>query len=100
MRIFVQFFGRIGQHAVDFRDLAADRRVDVGDRFHRFHRAEGLALFQMRADLRQIHVDDVAQFLLGVVGDADGAGIALHEHPLVFLGVAEIFWIHVYFARL
>ena len=51
-------------------------------------------------DLGQVDVDDVAQFLLRVIGDPDGAGVAFHVDPLVFFGVTEVFWIHVYFARL
>ena len=59
-----------------------------------------LALATRRAHLRQVDVDNVAKLMLSVIGDADGAGVALDGHPLVFLRVPKIVWIHVLFRSL
>src|ERR1019366_10612 len=85
---------------VEIDDFARDRRVDVRYGFHRLHRADGFSLihvlagFQGLSAVLEVHVDDIAQFVLGVIRDADGARIAFHVHPLVFLGVPVIFGIH------
>ena len=42
-------------------------------------------LLDRRAHLGEVDVDDVAQLLLRVVGDADGADVALDLDPLVVL---------------
>src|SRR3712207_8396923 len=42
-----------------------------------------------RAHGGQFDVDHVAELLLGIVGDADGAGAALEPDVLVVLGVAR-----------
>ena len=72
---------------VDLDDLACHRRVQLGHGLHRLDRAERLARFSVRADLRQLDVDDVAELLLGVVGDADLAAVArdsIHSWSLVY----------------
>ena len=51
------------------------------------------------ADLGKVHVDDVAEFLLRVIGNPDRSGVPFDEDPLVFFGVSEVFRVH-YFARL
>ena len=51
-------------------------------------------LVSVGADLGQLDVDDVAQLLLGEVGDADGALVALHLHPLVVVRVLQRRRIH------
>ena len=51
---------------------------------------------QLGADFRQIDVDDVAELLLGEVGDADGAGVAIDAHPLVVFRVLQIGRIHAF----
>ena len=59
-----------------------------------------LALLQLRAGLGQFDVHDVAQFLLRVIRDADGADATFEPHPLVFFRVPEFFGICAHFARL
>jgi hypothetical protein len=49
---------------------------------------------QMRADLWQFDEDDVAEFILRVVGDSDRACITFNFDPFMILRVAEICWIH------
>ena len=55
------------------------------------------------ADFRHFDEDHVAEFVLGVVGDADGADVAFHVDPLVVFRVAIIagyiltpFWSAIY----
>jgi hypothetical protein len=42
------------------------------------------------ADLGRVDVDDVAEGVLGVVGDADGADGAIELDPFMFFGVAIV----------
>ena len=44
---------------------------ELGDRFHRFNRTEDSPGLERAADFGQLDVDDVAELLLRVVGDAD-----------------------------
>ena len=46
------------------------------------------------ANLGKVHVDDVSEFLLRVIGNPDRSGVPFGEDPLVFFGVSEVFWIH------
>src|SRR5450631_2859046 len=100
MGIFIELLGSVGEGVIEIDDIARDRRVDVRHGLHGLDRADGFSLIDMLAGLEgfaavfKIHVDDVAELVLGVIGDANGAGIAFHVHPLVFLGVAVIFGIH------
>ena len=45
--------------------------IQLRDRLHRLDRAEHVPLLERAADLRQLEIDDVAELLLRVVGDAD-----------------------------
>ena len=45
-------------------------------------------------DLGQLEVDDLAQLLLRVVGDADRADLSVDPDPLVAAGVVQVFGIH------
>ena len=56
--------------------------------------------FDFGADLRRVHVHNVAQLFLGVKRDSHRAGVAFHPYPLVLFGVTEIFWIHGLFRSL
>ena len=100
MRIFIEGFRLVSQRGVDFGHFARNRRVDIGNGLHRFHRPEAGALLQLRAHLGQIDVDDVAEFLLCVIGDPDRRRVPFRADPLVFLRISIVFWIHAHFARL
>ena len=76
VRIGVDRLRLVLQRGVDLDDFAGDRRVQLRDRLDRFDGAERLALLERGADLRQLDVDDVAELLLRVVGDADLAAVA------------------------
>ena len=60
----------------------ADRRVELGDGLDRLDRAEDVALRQLAADFGQLEVDDVAELLLRVVGDADARVAARRASPI------------------
>ena len=62
-----------------------ERRVDVRGGLDRLDGAHRVVLVNLRAHLGEIDEDDVAQLLLRVVGDADGADVALDLDPLVVL---------------
>src|SRR5882672_8963983 len=94
VRIRVQGFGSAGQRGIGFRDFAGYRGENLADRLDRFHRAEHLSGRDLRADRWHFHEDDVAQFMLRVVGDPDRASAAGDFDPLVFLGVAVVAWVH------
>src|SRR5262249_1855943 len=48
-----------------------------------------------------LHENDVAKFMLCVVGDSDGGGVSAYGNPFVFFGVATVGWIrHFVFSQL
>lgn len=49
-----------------------------------------MASGQDGADFRRIDVDDIGQFMLGVVRDADRARVAFDADPLVGFGILQI----------
>mmetsp|Transcript_4209 Transcript_4209/g.10926 ORF Transcript_4209/g.10926 Transcript_4209/m.10926 type:complete len:206 (-) Transcript_4209:117-734(-) len=73
------------ERLVDLHDLTRHRRVDVARSLDRLDRAHRVILLDARAHLGQIDEDNVAQLLLRVVGDANGADVALNLDPLVVL---------------
>src|SRR5690606_12342644 len=65
--------------------------VEVGGGLDGLDHAEGFADRERRADLGQLHVGDVAQTALRVIGDADQRGaVGGRFDPFVGFGVAEI----------
>ena len=87
--ILVDGFRLVLERRVHLDDFAGHRRVELGHGLHRLDRAERLPLLQLRADLRQLDVHDVAELLLRVVGDADLAAVAGELDPLVVFRVFE-----------
>ena len=101
VRILVQLLGRVGQRCVDLRHFARYRRSRYRKPPSPIPPSRAFCpVSSVRARLWAGRRNDVAEFFLGVIGDADGAGVAFHVDPFVFFGVAKIFWIHFYFARL
>ena len=84
----------LGQRVVDGDDGPRNGRVDVGDGLDRLDDADRLAGGQLLPDRGQLDEDDVAELVLGEIGDADEGFAALDLDPLVFLGVAEVVRIH------
>lgn len=81
--------GLLLEAEVDLGDLAADGRVDVGGALDGLDGADGVALGDLRALLGELDVDDVAQGVGGVLGDADDARllVGVEVDPLVVLCV-------------
>ena len=63
--------------------------VQLRHRLGRLHLTEGIAGVERASDHRRVDVHDVAECVLGVVGDADGGDITLDTNPFVVLGIAE-----------
>ena len=82
--------GRRLQLLVDGGNRAGDGRKEVTDRLHALDRAEGCVGGDCVAHLGRVHVDDVAQRVLRVVGDADGADGAIKLNPFMFAGIAVV----------
>src|SRR5581483_6597953 len=59
------------QTVVHFDDLAAERRIELRDGLYGFDGAKDVMLAEIRADLRELDEDDVAELALGVVRNAD-----------------------------
>ena len=82
---------RIGQRGIDLEHLAVDRRVDIGGCLGGLDHHAGLARAHLAAGLGQVDIDQFAQRILGMEGDADGDGaVAVVAQPLVAGGVAEV----------
>src|SRR5690606_17482395 len=93
VRLGVDGFGLGVEVLVDGDHLSGHRGVDVRGGLHRFDHRDLFTLGDAAADRRQFDEHDVAELILGEVGDADGhATVALHAGPLVALGVAELNW--------
>lgn len=78
------------QQAVDFDNLASDGRVDVRCGLDRLDSSNGVASCDISLNGWQLDVDDVAEGVGGVIGDADCAGFGgwgLEVDPLVLGGV-------------
>src|SRR5688572_3675033 len=91
VRVGVDLLGSLRKRVVRGDHLAGDRRIDVGCGLHRLDHADRLPGLHLAARFRRLDEDDVAELLLGVVGDADAHGpVALALHPLVGLGVSKI----------
>src|SRR3990172_3187847 len=90
--LLVHELGPLLQERVAFQHRARDRGIYVGDGLRGLDLAERLAPRDLRSDLGDVHIYDVAECVLGVVGDPDpNASRRLLAHPLVLLRVAEVF---------
>ena len=72
VRVGVDEAGVGGDGVVDGGDGACDWGVYVGGGLDGFDDGDGFFGGDFAADLGEFDVDDVAEFFLGVVGDADG----------------------------
>src|SRR5690554_1894643 len=78
---------------VHHQNLAADRGIQVRRRLDALEHAELLAALDRVALVGQLNVDDIAQQVLGVPGNADGdAAVFLFAGPLVLFGESVTFW--------
>src|SRR4051812_41639972 len=100
MRVLIERLRCFREERIHFRDLTRDRRVDIRDGLDRLDGADNIALRHRGADLWQVYIYDVAEFMLSMVRNADGSYAAVYGDPLVFLRITIIVWIHCYLARL
>ena len=84
--ILVHRLGRVDDLLVHLEHLARERRDQIGDGLHRLDLAVGAVLRERRADVRRLVVDELAERVLGVPGDAERRLVALDAGPVV-LGV-------------
>ena len=89
MPVLVDGVGGVDDGVVDRDHLALDRGEELADALGRLDLADLLAGGRRGAHGGQFDVDDVTELLGGVVGDADGDGVALDEDPLVVGGVLQ-----------
>ena len=89
VRVRVDLVGFVFQLLIDRGHLAADGRIEIADGLHAFHRAEcGIGGYRV-THLGRVDVDDVAQRVLRVVGDADAADVAFDRDPFVFAACSD-----------
>ena len=87
IRIAVDEFRMLREFRVGGGDFATDGRVNIAGGLDRFHHRAGFAGLHLASDGRRLYEHDVGQFVLGVVADADGGGVALNAQPFVGFGV-------------
>lgn len=80
--------GLLLQQLVDGCDGACDGRVDIGSGLDGFHSANGIARSNLHGDGWELDIDDIAQSMRCVLGDANGSGLVIWGQldPLVVLG--------------
>src|SRR5208283_4210939 len=93
VRVGIQRLRLVLQRCVGLRQISACRSVNLAHRLDRFHRAKDLAGLQLGSGLGKFHEDDVAQFVLRVVRDADRGDAVLHNDPFMLFRVAVLCWI-------
>src|SRR4051812_3406916 len=89
VRIRVDDLGFVLEAGVHLDYFAGYRGIQLRHRLHRLDGSERLPRLQLRADAGQLHVHDVAELLLRVVGDADLAAVAFELDPLVVFRVLQ-----------
>src|SRR5262249_40044696 len=80
-----------GQGAVASDDLTGDRRIHIGGGLDRLHHRAGLTGLQRAAHFGHFHKHQVAERMLGVVGNSNfNRAVGEGAQPLVSLGVLQI----------
>src|SRR5690606_28664998 len=86
---FIDQFRAVFQSFVHSHDPAAHRSIHVGNSLHRLQNSKAFAFFHNVTHGRQVHENDVAQLVLGVIADTDPDNAALYQNPLVLLGIQQ-----------
>ena len=60
--------------------------------FDRFHDSDRVAGCDGGAYFGKVYKDDIGEFGLGMVGNADGADVPVNFNPFVIFGIQQIFW--------
>ena len=76
---------RVGLH-----DFSGYRRVDVTRRLDRFDNRARILGGELSANLRSFGENDVCEFRLRMVGNADGADVTVDTDPFVRFGELQI----------
>jgi hypothetical protein len=82
--------GIVGDGFVQRHNFAADGRINVARGLHGFHHGAGFAGFHLAPNFGQLDKNDIGQFMLRMIGDADRRRVAADAHPFVRLGVFQI----------
>src|SRR6266852_7285756 len=85
VRVGIDLLRRVLQLAVGFDHFTGDWSVNVADSFYGFDRAQGFSRGDLRAGFRKLDENDVAQFMLRGISDADGCHVALRINPFVLV---------------
>jgi hypothetical protein len=88
--ILVHLLRGVDEGVVALDDLAGDRREELAHRLGGLDHAERLSRLDLVAHLGQLHVDHVAELVLGEGGDADGQVALAILHPLMVLRVLQL----------
>src|SRR4029453_19206022 len=78
------------QLLVDGDHLPAHWREELGHGLDRLNRPKRLARGDRAANLRKLDIHDDAKLLLGIIGDAFFASLAVDPNPFVVLGVLPV----------
>jgi hypothetical protein len=81
----------IGELLIGGGHLSRHRCVNIGSRFYRFDDRDRFAGGHGDTGFRAFDEDNITEFVLGVVGDADLGLAILQMYPFVGFGIAVIF---------
>jgi hypothetical protein len=81
--------GLLLEQEVDASDLAGNWCVNISGALDRLDGADSIARSDLLALLRELHENDVAELLGGILAETDDAGLEIRReiNPLVLLGV-------------
>ncbi len=83
MRLAIHQRGIIHRRLIDFDDFSAHGGINIAGSLDGLNHCTGLAGLYMTPHVREFDKDDIREFMLGVVGDADGGGVTGNAHPFV-----------------
>ncbi len=90
-RLSIDQGGIAGESRIGFQDLTIDGGINITGGLDRFDDGNDLSRPQRASRFGRIDEDDVGQFMLGVVGDAEsGRPVIGGAEPFVGGGVAEV----------
>src|SRR5258708_8032186 len=94
VRIGVNEFWRGRQRGIRFDHVSRHGSENFADRLNGFDGAEKFSGGYLFANRGKLDKNNIAEFVLRVIGDSDRAGFAGHFDPLVVFGVTIVAWIH------
>src|SRR5579872_700889 len=94
VRVGVNDFWFVGQLRICFGHFPRHRSENFADRLDGFNGAENFSCGDLLADRWNFDKNNIAEFVLGVIGNSDRAGIAGHLDPLMIFRITIVAWIH------